>query len=147
MQVTQKSQYALRAVFELAKRYGGEPVKISQIAEAQAIPQRFLENILVQLKQTGLLGARRGHFGGYYLLSPPEKITIGDVLRVTEELPNPVRCIVENESGCPLWGDCVFLPVWQNVSRAVMEVYDGTTFQDLIDAEEERKAVLAAVNG
>ena len=142
MQVTQKSQYALRAVFELARHYGGEPVKISQIADVQAIPQRFLENILVQLKQSGLLGARRGHFGGYYLLSRPDKVTLGNVLRVTEELPHPVRCIVENQAGCPLWGDCVFLPVWQNVSRAVTDVYDGTTFQDLIDADMERKVIV-----
>ncbi len=67
MLVSQKSQYALRAVFELARRNGGLPVKIADIAEAQAIPQRFLEVIMNQLKQGGFVESRRGKRGGYLL--------------------------------------------------------------------------------
>ena len=65
MMLTQKCQYAMRAVFELAKREGRGPVKINEIAEAQAIPQRFLENILNQLRQGGVVESRRGKEGGW----------------------------------------------------------------------------------
>ena len=67
MLVSQKSQYALRAIFELAKEYGKGP-KIAHIAEAQAIPVRFLEVILVHLKRGGFVDSQRGKEGGYFLI-------------------------------------------------------------------------------
>ena len=69
MNLSQKCQYAVRAIFELAKHYGRGPVAISQIAASQAIPQRFLENILNELRPTGLIESRRGIQGGYLLVS------------------------------------------------------------------------------
>ena len=79
MQVSQKTRYALRAVFELAKRYGQGPVRISDIAEKQAIPPRFLEGILNQLRQAGLLRSVRGARGGYELAEQPARLSVGDI--------------------------------------------------------------------
>ena len=76
-----KNQYALRAIYELACRYGEGPIKIATIAIKQAIPIRFLEVILNQLKNSGLVESKRGFHGGYYLLLPPHKITVGDIFR------------------------------------------------------------------
>jgi Rrf2 family protein len=70
----------LRAVFELAKHRGNGPTKISDIADAQSIPLRFLEVILNQLKGSGLINAKRGFYGGYYLTRPPEHITVADIM-------------------------------------------------------------------
>lgn len=67
MSVSQKCQYALRAVFELARRRGEKPTSIREIAEAQAIPAKFLELILTQLRKGGLVESRRGIHGGYLL--------------------------------------------------------------------------------
>ena len=75
MLITKKNQYALRAIFELAKHDGKGPQKISEIAKAQAIPEKFLEVILNQLKGSGLVDSKRGFYGGYYLIRSPEKIT------------------------------------------------------------------------
>src|SRR5512133_2739522 len=93
MIVTQKCQYAMRAVFELARREGQGPVKINEIAEAQAIPQRFLENILNQLKQSGILESRRGKEGGYLLARPSREITAGMIIRLVEGSICAIDCI------------------------------------------------------
>ncbi len=136
--VSQKCQYALRAVFELAKRYDQGPAKISEIADAQAIPIRFLEVILNQLKQGGFTDSRRGKEGGYTLIKPPRDLTVGDIIRFVEGPLGPVECVnAKPMERCPLRGDCVFLPLWERVKEAVSEIYDSTTFQDLV--EEERK--------
>lgn len=141
MIVTQKCQYAMRAVFELAKREGRGPVKINEIAEVQAIPQRFLENILNQLKQGGVVESRRGKEGGYLLARPAGEITTTTIIRLIEGPVYAVECTSSTggEERCPLRGDCVFLPLWDRARQALEAVYDATTFADLVRQEQERK--------
>ena len=136
MNLSQKCQYALRACLELGKRYGQGPVPISQVAKAQAIPQRFLELILAHLKQTGYVDSRRGADGGYFLTVPPSSVTVGDVIRFVDGPLDPVKCIGGSEGRtCPLRGRCAFLGLWERAKDAVTRIYDGTTFQDLIEEE------------
>lgn len=139
--ITQKCQYALRALFELARRDREQPAPISAIAEAQAIPPRFLEVILNQLKQGGFVTSRRGSSGGYMLARRPEELTVGEVIRFVQGPVGPVGCVGEDHTECPLRGQCVFLPVWNRVREAIDEVYDGTTFEELVEnarrAEEQ----------
>jgi Rrf2 family protein len=140
MLISQKCQYALRALFELSKREGQGPVKISEIARAQAIPARFLEVILGQLKQAGFVFSQRGSRGGYALARSPKELTVGEVIRFVEGPFGPVICATSrSHSDCPLYGDCVFLPMWERVREAISDVYDHTTFRDLLE-EEVRKA-------
>ncbi len=137
--VPQKSQYALRAVFELAKRFGQGPAKIADIAEAQAIPPRFLEVILSNLKQAGFLDSRRGSEGGYLLTRRPEEVSVGDVMTYMQGDASPVDCVAGgSKSRCSLYGDCVFLPMWQKVGKAISDVYDTTSFQDLLEEEKKK---------
>jgi Rrf2 family transcriptional regulator, cysteine metabolism repressor len=134
--VSQKCQYAIRATFELAKQNGNGPVKISNIAEAQAIPARFLEVILNQLRQAGFVQSRRGAEGGYYLAKQPDKITVGEIIQFVEGPIVPIACMTEPDgSKCSLHGNCVFMGMWRRVAKASSDVYDHTTFQDLIDEE------------
>lgn len=85
MRVSLKTDYALRAVLELSAAPEEEPlVKGERIADAQAIPQQFLEHILLDLKRAGLIRARRGAKGGYRLAKPPEEISVADVIRAVE---------------------------------------------------------------
>ena len=138
MLVSQKCQYALRAVFELSKRHGQGPIKIADIAEVQAIPPRFLEVILSQIKQGGFVASQRGSEGGYWLVRVPEQLTVGEVMRFVQGPIGPVECVAGNsDEKCPLYGNCAFLPMWEKVERAIAGVYDGTTFQDLVDQERE----------
>jgi Rrf2 family protein len=88
MRISKKCQYGLQAVFELAVRKTGQPVKIHQIAGAQNIPPRFLEVILNQLRHAGFVESRRGNEGGYMLARDAEELTVGQVIRcMTGALP------------------------------------------------------------
>jgi len=134
MLITQKCQYALRAVFDLARRGSDEPVRVADIAEAQAIPPRFLEQILGQLRQDGFVTSRRGPNGGYVLAKRPEDFTVGDVIRSVQGPIRPVHCMAEGDATeCRLRGDCIFLPMWEEAQAAVATVFDRTTFRDLVD--------------
>jgi Rrf2 family protein len=136
MLVTQKKQYALRAIFELAKQQGEEPVKTSMIADAQAIPLRFLEVIMGQMKRAGLVDSKRGFSGGYTLVYPPEKIFVGDIFRALDKEDNVEVCMACASKGdCPFMGACVFMDLWDQAQSAMDSVYDGMTIQTLIDQE------------
>ena len=144
MLISQKCQYALRAVFELSRRNGQGPIKVADIAKPQAIPHRFLEVILNQLKQAGFVSSQRGNEGGYFLSRPPSEITVGNVIRFVEGPIGPVDCVADNSRrDCPLYGDCVFFSMWERVREALSSVYDNTTFQDLVmqDVEKNRSYV------
>ncbi len=141
MRIPQKWQYALRAVFELAKRGRPSPTKVSEIAEAQGIPPRFLEVILNQLKSEGIVDSRRGSAGGYLLLRSPHALTVGEVMRCLDGDGDPLQCEAAGAGeGCRFHGDCVFLSVWEESWRAMWQVYDGTTFQQLVDEAQRRES-------
>lgn len=138
-----KNQYALRAIFELAKHSGKGPIKISEIADVQAIPLRFLEVILSQLKGSGLVDSKRGFYGGYYLTRPPDKIKVGDVLRYMEKPAKSEHCVAcVSKTNCPFSGNCAFATMWNEVDAAIFNIYDNTTIQDLLNNEKRinRKA-------
>ena len=167
MILNQKCQYAVRAVFELAKRQGQGPVPAARVAEAQCIPVRFLENILAQLRQAGVVDSVRGKEGGYRLARPALTITVGEVIRLIQGPIGSTDCGephgrvglasragnagIASRAGnagvgasggpsvCPLRAGCVLLPMWDTAHRAMMDVFDGTTFGDLVDEERAAK--------
>ena len=136
---TRKSdRYALRAVLELAKYPIGTPRKSGSISQAQAIPPRFLEVILNQLKGSGLVASKRGYQGGYFLLKEPENVSVGDVLRFlhgTDDFTHQIACRSQKE--CPFDCDCAFAPLWKKVSDTIFHIYDATTFADLLKQTDQ----------
>ena len=139
MLVTQKKQYALRAIFELAKQMDGDPVKTSTIAEAQSIPLRFLEVIMGQLKRAGIVDSKRGFFGGYSLIQPPDQIRVGDIFSSLDKEDQAESCMACASTGnCPFLGDCVFMELWEQAQQAMDTVYDQTTIQNLIDRQNDK---------
>jgi len=134
---SKKGQYTLRAIYELARRKDQGPTKISTIAAAQAIPRRFLEVILNQLKGSGFVASKRGFYGGYTLAKAPDQITVGDVLRYLQRDSDVARCLAcVSQKGCPFLEQCAFSALWRKVRTAVFKIYDETTMQDLLDANE-----------
>lgn len=132
-----KGQYALRAVYELAKRRDEAPIKVSAIAEAQAIPQRFLEVILNQLKGSGLVTSKRGFYGGYTLTKSPAKISVGDILQFMQKDIGNAKCLAcVSRKACPFIDNCVFSALWHKARAATFTVYNATTLQDLLDAND-----------
>src|SRR5438309_6804526 len=137
MNISVKSDYALRALFDLASQPQGEPVKIAEIARRQKIPQKFLELILAGLKQGGFVESRRGAEGGYLLARPAAALTIGEVLRFVEGSN-------QNRSRSRRKPETPFSDVWQQVDRAVSGILDQTTFGDLLRSwsDKQNKFVL-----
>jgi len=135
MSVSVKCQYGLRALFELAKRKDQGLVRLQDVAEAQEIPQRFLENILNQLRQGGFVESRRGKDGGFMLLKAPSQISVGDVVSFIDGPVYSVECSGQTPlRKCRLSGNCVFSSLWGEARQALEGVYRRRTLQDLLDA-------------
>lgn len=131
--ISQKSQYALRGVFELAKR-GGRSATVSELAAAQAIPQRFLELIFNELRQAGLIKSYRGPKGGHVLARPASETTVGEILRLVEGPTNLVKCVSAGQD-CPFVMACPFREIWDEAAKAMDIVFDRTTIQALVDKQ------------
>jgi len=110
---------------------------VADISEAQAIPRKFLEVILHQLKGSGFVVSKRGYHGGYALVPRPDRITVGDVLRFLDNRPDPFHCrACVSRCKCPFdKNGCAFSSFWRRVDSAIHDVYDDTTLQDLLDEE------------
>jgi len=134
--ISQKAKYALRALVSLAQAPKGEPVFISDIAEQQSIPKKFLEQILLDLKRHGILLSRRGKFGGYQLLKDPEDITFGSILRIIDGPIAPLPCLsriaYRRCDDCKSEGNCEIRRIFAEVAEAERNVLDRRTIADAI---------------
>ena len=131
MRVSAKVDYALRASIELAAAAPGQ-VKGERLAASQAIPHKFLENILADLRNGGLVASQRGADGGYRLARPPAEITVADVIRVVE---GPIAS-VRGERPDELSYDGSAVPlrdVWIELRAAMRGVLEHTTLADLVE--------------
>ena len=93
MKLSQRGEYALRALLVLGMNHGPEVVRIRDIAQQQNIPRRFLEQILNDLKSAGFVQSRRGVAGGYRLQRAPDEISLADIIRHLEGPLAPVGCV------------------------------------------------------
>jgi Rrf2 family cysteine metabolism transcriptional repressor len=132
MRLSTKGEYASRAMLELSLHYGDKPRHIRDISRAQDIPQRFLEQILLQLKRAGYLRSRKGPEGGYHLSKPPAEITVAEVIRVMDGPLAPIDCVsVSAHEVCPHEDSCGLRWLWKEVRDAVAEILERTTFEEL----------------
>lgn len=94
--LSKKSKYAIHALVYLAERYGKEPVQIGEIAEAQHIPKKFLEAILLELRNAKILHSKKGKGGGYYLYRKPEEVNLTEVIRLMNGAIAMLPCVSLN---------------------------------------------------
>ena len=129
--LTRKGKYGLKAMIALAKEHGGGPVLIGDLAEQEAIPKKFLENILLALKHRGLVHSRKGPHGGYQLGRMPEQISVGDVIRALDGPLALVSCVSQTAYApceeCVTERDCAVRRVFQQVRDETARILDGTT--------------------
>jgi Rrf2 family protein len=139
MIISQKCQYALWAIFELAWRNSTQPAKIQNIAEAQGIPARFLEVILSDLKTGGFVESRRGKSGGYLLARDPKDLKVAEIIT---HVQGPVDIVNHSDNGSSrngqFRGDLAFGDLWERARVSVSKIYEGMTFAQLIDDEKSR---------
>jgi len=137
MRLAQKTVYAVRAVYELARRQGGEmPVAITAIAQAQHIPSQFLQVIMRELRQGGFVDSRRGKDGGYLLARPAAEVAVGEIVRFFEGDFSPVEGLdAADESAFPAFGQ-----LWRDAQGALGRVFDEVSFATLLERERQRSA-------
>ena len=140
MRISYKGDYALKAILELSLRYGyGDAVSIGEIALSGDMPEKFLEQILLALKNGGFVKSKRGVNGGFYLARHPREITVGEVIRFIEGPIEPISCVEENYKGCKDLKNCIFRDVWKEVGRAISLVVDTLDFEELAVRYQERR--------
>jgi Rrf2 family protein len=133
VRVSAKADYALRAAIELAAA-GDGPVKGERIAQAQEIPLKFLENILVELRHAGIVRSQRGVEGGYWLARPAEEVSLAEVIRAVEGPIANVRGLGPQE--VEYAGPAGRLrEVWIAVRASLRSVLEETTLADLASGE------------
>lgn len=134
MRLSTKGEYASRAMLELSLRFGERPIHIAEIAAAQNIPRRFLEQILIMLKRTGYVKSQKGKRGGYFLAKPPLNINVAEVIRVMDGPLAPIECVsVISPKACPVENECALRIVWKRVRDLVAGVLENITFADLVE--------------
>lgn len=148
MRLSKRGEYGLRAMIDLAAwNHGGAVVQIKDIAERQQIPSKFLEQILLTLKNAGLLRSKMGVGGGYYLAKPADQINLGQIVRILDGPLAPVRCVSQmayEPCGCPDEETCGLKLVMSDVRNAIADILDHTSLADVALRSENARAFLEA---
>lgn len=137
--LSQKAQYAFRALTYLVNHYDKGPVLISEIAESKIIPLKFLENILLQLKKADILESKKGKGGGYYLKTHPSKTTVANVVRIVDGPIAMLPCVslyfYQKCKNCDEQ-NCGLHSIMESVRDATLGVLENKTLQDLAEGKE-----------
>ena len=143
--LSNKTKYALKALQVLAKEYGQGPILISEIARRENIPAKFLELILLEMKNQGILQSKKGKGGGYFLARPPHSVSVGQIVRMIDGPLAPLPCVSRTSymrcRECRDERSCGIRIVMKDVRDATARILDSTTLADLL------KRVEAVVQG
>ena len=140
MRLSAKGEYAITALLDLAMhdKEGLQPIQ--EIAARQGSPQRYLEQVLLQLKRAGLLESRRGSAGGYRLSRPADQVTVGTVLRAVEGSISGAGAARRAGGHVPAESIGDLSDLWREISEAVSGVVDRLTLDDLRRRAEDRRS-------
>ena len=134
MKISTKGRYALQLVLDIAQQPNHKPVILKDVSKRQSISLKYLEQIMPSLTSAGLIRSVRGPKGGYYLNKNPEQISVGMILRLTEGSLAPVDWVDPDiDSQDQL--DAITILVWKKMYKAILDVVDHVTIQDLIDQQ------------
>lgn len=138
MKISFRGDYALKALLDLALHYSKGVVKIQDMAKRQDIPFKYLEQILLMLKNAGYVKSQRGAKGGYHLAKEPKDITLGEIVRLMEGPISPITCVSKSAyQRCNEETTCVFRPIWEKIRIITEGVVDKTNFEDMCRKFEE----------
>ena len=134
--ISRKTKYGLNALIFLAKSQPDKAVLISELAEQESIPKKFLEHILLELKKHGILQSKKGKGGGYLLGKPAREIYLGTVIRILEGPLAPVACVSQTAyqkcDECKDEKSCGIHLIMKDVRQAMADILDNTSLQDII---------------
>lgn len=152
MKLSKRGEYGLRAMIDLAMLANGKHgissvVQIKEIADRQKIPAKFLEQILLSLKNAGLLHSKMGVGGGYYLSRSPSQISLGQIVRILDGPLAPIRCVSQmayEPCICPDEETCGLRLTMLEVRNAIADYLDHTTLADVLARIEEARTQQSA---
>ena len=137
MHLSKRGEYGMRAMIYLASEQDrGQRLTTKEIADHEQVPAKFLEQILLTLKNAGLLHSKMGVGGGYYLGRPAEQITLGEIERVLDGPIAPIRCVSQmayESCGCPDERTCGLRLVMLDVRNAIAGILDNTSLAEVVD--------------
>ncbi|SOC17687.1 RrF2 family transcriptional regulator [Thalassospira xiamenensis] len=146
--LSQKTKYAVKAMIALADIGVGEAMQIAELAQQEAIPKKFLEQILLDLKHHGLINSRRGKHGGYTLIKNPEEISIGRIVRLIEGPIAPLSCLSKMAyqpcEDCKDEKSCRVRRVFASSYQATVAALESTTLQDALGPDLGQKTPVVA---
>lgn len=133
MKISTRGQNAIKFMLDLAMYDNGEPVKLRDIARRQDISEKYLEQIVSVLQKASLVKSFKGSHGGYSLKYPPEKYTVGYILKTVEGDMSPKDCVGENGIYCEKKGICVYYRLWQKLYESINDVLENITLADMLE--------------
>ena len=134
MKITYKGDYALKSILDLAYQYGrNEPSPLPDISKRQDVPEKYLEQIMLILKKAGIVQSKRGKGGGFLLARDPKEITVGEIVRIIDGPVEPIACAArEFAVDCQDANQCAFRELWAEVSTAISDIVDNTSFANIM---------------
>lgn len=136
--ITQKMKYALKALMELAVERAGEgrPLRIEEIATKSDTPKRFLEHILLEIRNAGVIASVRGRHGGYVLIKEPREVSLSELMRLIDGPIAPLPCLSRRAyqrcEDCPDENACRLRQVFGQVFWSYLVLIDSLTLADLV---------------
>ncbi|MBN1277370.1 MAG: Rrf2 family transcriptional regulator [Deltaproteobacteria bacterium] len=141
--LTKKAKYGLQAILLLAKDYGKGPITIADLAQREGIPKKFLESILLALKNRNILYSLKGKGGGYVLARPPNEISMGEIVRHLDGPLAPVPCVSKTAyrrcEECEDERTCGIRLVMKRVRDSIADILDGTSLEDVLNMIDEAR--------
>ena len=145
MRLTTKGRYGMRLVLDIAQHGSEGPVSMSEVSLRQDISLKYLERLVGELQRVGIVKSMRGRVGGHVLALPPERITVGDVVRALEGESADLPC-GNNRLACPRSVHCLTRAIWVAADQAMFEKLDSVTVKDIqADQPKRRKTVPSRV--
>lgn len=129
--ISVKTDYAILLMLALAEHYDDGRISLTRVSREQHLPYRFLGQIAMKLKDAGLVDAKEGAGGGYYLVHRPSRITVGEILRAMEGNAAVARCMTER-GVCPKVGTCTLPPLWSRLTLRINRTFDRLTLATLL---------------
>ncbi len=134
MLISTKGRYALRVIIDIAAHDQDEFIPLGEVAERQGISKKYLEAIIKDLVQAGIVKGVRGKGGGYKLNKSPEECTAWDVIHATEDNFVTVSCVTNASFDCPQKSECRTMPMWTELDKTLKEFFSKYTIKDLIES-------------
>ncbi|MDR1997892.1 MAG: Rrf2 family transcriptional regulator [Candidatus Margulisbacteria bacterium] len=131
MRISYKCDYALKVLLELTLSLNKGVVSSQELSKRLDIPLKFLEQVLADLRKGGFVESRRGNIGGYVLVGNPARVMLGKVIRHVDGPVEPIECLNAHYRNCRDIKSCVYKKVWGRVNKAVTDVIDNVSLEDM----------------